>query len=55
MWDQVMEATANGDFERLINEYNKEKSAFIRRARIKKLLPPRALIFLQKIVTKVVR
>lgn len=55
MWDQVMEASANGEFERLINEYNEEKASFIRRARIKKLLPPRTLIFLQKIVTKVVR
>lgn len=50
MWDQVMEASANGDFERLIIEYNKENASFLRRARVKKLLPPRVLFFIKKLV-----
>ena len=46
-----MEASANGDFERLIIEYYKENASFMRRARVKKLLPPRVLIFIKKIAT----
>lgn len=45
MRDQVMEVSANGDFEWLIIEYNKENASFLRRARVKKTIAPSCVDF----------